>query len=166
MRSLKYEYISSYGQRRNIILKTAHWYGLNFLYVFIRTENLNLKFSENLADLTFLREKVSTFAESKWYVYTLWLLITLCNMPKGLQHNYQVGSSYVYICCMSLSWAMWVYNTTQVFPLVSCYWYKGCNIISDTLKKICISFVLFSFRYVVEWKLFQNVKGEAGWIYR
>ena len=84
MRSLKYEYISSYGQRRNIILKTAHWYGLNFLYVFIRTENLNLKFSENLADLTFLREKVSTFAESKWYVYTLWLLITLCNMPKGL----------------------------------------------------------------------------------
>ena len=57
--SLKYEYISSYGQRRNIsFLKTAHWYGLNFLYLFIRPENLNLKFSENLAALTFLREKV------------------------------------------------------------------------------------------------------------
>ena len=85
MSSLKCEYISSYGQRRNIsFLKTAHWYGLNFLYLFIRPENLNLKFSENLAALTFLREKVSTFAESKWYMYTLWLLITLCNMPKGL----------------------------------------------------------------------------------
>ena len=85
MSSLKCEYISSYGQRRNIsFLKTAHWYGLNFLYLFIRPENLNLKFSENLAALTFLREKVSTFAESKWYMYTLWLLITLCDMTKGL----------------------------------------------------------------------------------
>ena len=85
MSSLKCEYISSYGQRRNIsFLKTAHWYGLNFLYLFIRPENLNLKFSENLAALTFLRVKVSTFAKSKWYMYTLWLLITVCNMPKGL----------------------------------------------------------------------------------
>ena len=85
MSSLKCEYISSYGQRRNIsFLKTAHWYGLNFLYLFIRPENLNLKFSENLAALTFLRVKVSTFAKSKWYMYTLWLLITLYNMPKGL----------------------------------------------------------------------------------
>ena len=83
MSSLKCEYISSYGQRRNIsFLKTAHWYGLNFLYLFIRPENLNLKISENLAALTFLREKVSTFA--KRYIYTLLLLITLCNMPKGL----------------------------------------------------------------------------------
>ena len=48
------------------------------------SHNLKLNFSENLAALTFLREKVSTFAESKWYMYTLWLLITLCNMPKGL----------------------------------------------------------------------------------
>ena len=85
MCSLKCEYISSYGQRRNIsFLKTAHWYGLNFLYLFIRPENLKLEFSENLAALTFLREKVSTFAEFKWYMYTLWLLITLCNMPKSL----------------------------------------------------------------------------------
>ena len=37
------EYISSYGQRRNIFfLKTAHLYGLNFLdnYLFIRSKNL------------------------------------------------------------------------------------------------------------------------------
>ena len=74
--SLKCEYISSYGKRRNIsFLKTAHWYGLNFLYLFIRPGNLNLKIPENLAVLTFLREKVSTFAQSKWYMYTLWLLI-------------------------------------------------------------------------------------------
>ena len=66
MSSLKCEYISSYGQRRNIsFLKTAHWYGLNFLYLFIRPENLNLKISENLVALTFRREKVSTIAESK-----------------------------------------------------------------------------------------------------
>ena len=85
MSSLKCEYISSYGQRWNIsFLKTAHWYGLNFLYLFIRPGNLNLKISGNLAALTFLREKVSTFAESKWYMHTLWLLITLCNIPKGL----------------------------------------------------------------------------------
>ena len=32
----------------------------------------------------FSERKGSTFAESKWYMYTLWLLITLCNMPKGL----------------------------------------------------------------------------------
>ena len=55
-----------------------------FLYLFIRPENLKSKFSENLAALTFLREKVTTFAESKWYMYTLWLLITLWIMPKGL----------------------------------------------------------------------------------
>ena len=91
MSSLKCEYISSYGQRRNIsFLKTAHWYGLNFLYLFIRPENLNLKFSENLAALTFLREMVSTFAGSKWYMYTLWLLITFFNMPKGLVTQLQV----------------------------------------------------------------------------
>ena len=58
MSRLKCEYISSYGQTRNIsFLKTAHWYGLNFLYLFIRPENFNLKVSENLAALTFLREK-------------------------------------------------------------------------------------------------------------
>ena len=52
MSSLKCEYISSYEQKRNIsFLKTTHWYDLNFLYVFIRPENLNLKISENLAAL-------------------------------------------------------------------------------------------------------------------
>ena len=54
--------------------------------VFIRPENLNLNISENLAALTFLREKVSAFAESRWYLYTLWLLITLITliMPKAV----------------------------------------------------------------------------------
>ena len=85
MSSLKCEYISSYEQKRNIsFLKTTHWYDLNFLYVFIRPENLNLKFYENLAALTFPREKLSSFAKSKLYMYTFWLLITLCNVPKGL----------------------------------------------------------------------------------
>ena len=65
-------------------LKAAYWYGLNFLYLFTRPKKMNLKISENLAALTFVREKVSTFAETKWYMYTLWLWITLCNMPKGL----------------------------------------------------------------------------------
>ena len=82
---MKCEYISSYGQKRKIsFLKTAHCYGLNFLYLSIRPKNLNLQISENLAALTLLREIVSPFAESKWYMYTLWLLITLCNMPKDL----------------------------------------------------------------------------------
>ena len=57
MSSLKYDYTYSYGQRRNIsFLKTAHWHGLNFLHLFIIPKNLNLKVSENLAALTFLRE--------------------------------------------------------------------------------------------------------------
>ena len=59
MSSLKCEYISSYGQRRNIsFLKTAHWYGLNFLdnYLFIRPENLKTNFFENLT---------TNFSESK-----------------------------------------------------------------------------------------------------
>ena len=85
MSSLKCECISSYGQRRTIfLLKTAHSHGINFLYLSIRPENLNLKISVNLSALTFLREKVSTLAESNWYMYTLWLLSTLCNMLKGL----------------------------------------------------------------------------------
>ena len=143
MSSLKCEYISSYGQRRNIsFLKTAHWYGLNFLYLFIRPENLNLKFSENLAALTFLREKVSTFAKSKWYMYTLWLLITLCNMSKGLL-TYLQGKQQLFIHAVwVVSWAMWVYNTTQAILLVPCYWYKGCNIISDTLNPFMMEAVI------------------------
>ena len=66
MSGLKCEYISSNGRKRNIsFLKIAYWYILNFLYLFIRPKNSNLKISENLAALIFLREKVSTFAESK-----------------------------------------------------------------------------------------------------
>ena len=45
MGSLKCEYISSYGKRRNIsFMKTAHWYVLNFLddYISIRPENLKM----------------------------------------------------------------------------------------------------------------------------
>ena len=95
--SLKCEYIFSYGERRNIsFLKTAYWYGLNFLYLLkefllpfhyylkIFYTFWNLKIPDNLDAITFLREKVSTFPESRWYMYTLWLLITLCSMPKGL----------------------------------------------------------------------------------
>ena len=64
--SLKCQYISSYGQKRNVSFsKTAHWYGLNFLCLFIRPENLNLKIFENLAAQTFLRENVSPFTECK-----------------------------------------------------------------------------------------------------
>ena len=63
-----YEQFEVWVESRNIsFLKNAHCYGLNFLYLFIRAGNLNLKISENLAVLTFLRETVSVFAESKWY---------------------------------------------------------------------------------------------------
>ena len=55
-----------------------------FLDLFIRPKNLYLKFSENLAALIFLREKVSTFAESKLYMYTLSLLITRLQYAKRL----------------------------------------------------------------------------------
>ena len=85
MCSLKCEYISSYGQRKdNFFLKTAHWYGPNFLDgdVFIRPKNL--KTSLKIYPQTFLREKVSIFAMSKSYMYTFWLLISLSYMPKGL----------------------------------------------------------------------------------
>ena len=94
MSSWNCEYISSYGQGRKIsFLKTAYWYGLNFLDLFLKPENLKIfKISENLAALTFLKEKISTFAESKWYMYTLWFLITLCNVPKGAA---KISSSYV-----------------------------------------------------------------------
>ena len=65
-----YEQFEVWVESRNIsFLKNAHCYGLNVLYLFIRPGNLNLKISENLAALTFLREKVSPFAESKWYMY-------------------------------------------------------------------------------------------------
>ena len=106
---LKCEYISSYAQRRNIsFLKTAHWHGLNFLYLFTWPENLKLKFSENLASLTFLREKVSTFAVSKWYMYTFWLLITLCNMPKGLVTYLQDKQQL----CIHMLWSHYLGNAS------------------------------------------------------
>ena len=63
-----YEQFEVWVESRNIsFLKNAHCYGLNLLYLFIRPGNLNLKISQNLAALTFLRETVSIFAESKWY---------------------------------------------------------------------------------------------------
>ena len=64
----------------------AHWHDLNFLgnYLLIRPENLKTWTFLKIWGQTFLREKVSTFDVSKWYMYTFWLLITLCNMSKGL----------------------------------------------------------------------------------
>ena len=74
MSSLKCEYISSYGQRRNIsFLKTAHWYGLNFLYLFIRPKNLNLKISENLAALFSERKGINFCRVQMIYVHPLTL---------------------------------------------------------------------------------------------
>ena len=62
-----------------------------------------------------------------------------------------------------ISWAMGVYNTTQGFLLVSCYWYKDFSIIVDIRKQIFIYTFgpLFSFRYLVQLKLLQNLKNEA-----
>ena len=65
-------------------LKTTHWHGLNFLYNYLFTRLENLKTSLKIKPQTFLREKLSTFSMSKWYMCTFWLLITLCIMPKGL----------------------------------------------------------------------------------
>ena len=39
----------------------TEWYSLRFLYLFIKTWKFELKFSENLSPLTFLREKVQLF---------------------------------------------------------------------------------------------------------
>ena len=65
-------------------LKTAQSYGLIFLdnYLFIRLENFK----------TSLLILATNFSEKKRYqlwvcpndIHTFWLLITLCNMPKGL----------------------------------------------------------------------------------
>ena len=113
----------------HFFFKKAHCYGLkSFLdnYLFMRPQNLATNFSEK---------------ERYWLllcsndVSTLWLLITLCNMTKGLV-TYLQGKQQlnVYICCRVISWAMWVCNTTQGFLLVSCYWYKGFSIIVDIHK--------------------------------
>ena len=49
-----------------------------------------------------------------------------------------------------ISWAMWVYNTTQGFLLVSCYWCKGCSILLIfTNKFVLVLHLSFSFRYLV-----------------
>ena len=52
----------------------------------------------------------------------------------------EAAAMYAFVVWV-ISWTMWVYNTTQGFLLVSCYWYKGCNIISNTLNKFVL--VLF-----------------------
>ena len=86
MRSLKCEDISSYGQRRNIFFLencTLVWYEF-FLDndLLIRPENLK----------TTLKNLATNFSEEKRYrlllcpndIHTFFLLIKLCNMPKGL----------------------------------------------------------------------------------
>ena len=103
-----YEQFEVWVESRNIsFLKNAHCCGLNFLYLFIRSGNLKLKISENLAALTFLRETVSIFAESKWYktqrsttehVFT-WELIkerTLSAEKKELVHLLLLDMSTVF----------------------------------------------------------------------
>ena len=60
--SLKCEYISSYGQKRNIsFLKTAHWYGLNFLFLFIRPENLNMLYESLVGQCEYTRQPKGSF---------------------------------------------------------------------------------------------------------
>ena len=131
-----------WAKKKHFFLENCTIIWSEFLYLFIRPGNLNFKFCENLAGLSFQREKVSTFAKSKWYMYTLWLLITLCNMSKGLL-TYLQGKQQLFIHAVwVVSWAMWVYNTTQAILLVPCYWYKGCNIISDTLNPFMMEAVI------------------------
>ena len=85
MSSLRCEYISSYGERRNIsFLKTEHWYGLNFLdnYLFIRPENLKtLKILENLAT-NFSERKGTNFC----YVQMIYIYIHLLTLNYPLQY--------------------------------------------------------------------------------
>ena len=80
--SLKCEYISSYWQR-NISWKLH----IDMVWIFY-TFSLDLKIWTYIfgkfSCFNFSERKGSTLAKSKWYMYTLWLLITLCNMPKGL----------------------------------------------------------------------------------
>ena len=62
MCSLKCKYISSYKQRKNIFfLKIVHWYGL-FFYII----TFLLEISPKIEPQTFLREKISTSAVSKY----------------------------------------------------------------------------------------------------
>ena len=114
--SLKCEYISSYEQGRNIsCLKAAHWYGLNFLYFFIRSENLNLNFSE--------RKGINFCRVQMIYVHPLTLNYPL-QYAKRLSNIIAryAAAVYTYVVWV-ISWAMWLCNTFQ-----------GCNINSDILK--------------------------------
>ena len=62
-----------------------------------------------------------------------------------------------------ISWAMWVYKTTQGFLLVSCCWYKGSVLLLIYTNKFqfIVLDLSFSFRYLVQLKLLQSLKNEA-----
>ena len=74
MSSLKCEYISSYGQRRDTsFMKTAHWHGLNFSdnYLFISPENLTI--TANLAANFSERKSINFCSFQMTYVALLTL---------------------------------------------------------------------------------------------
>ena len=64
-----------------------------------------------------------------------------------------------------ISWAMWIYNTTQEFHFLSCYLFKGCSIIIGIHKEFVfvVLHLSFSFSYPVELKILQSNKNEANW---
>ena len=102
-------------------------------------------FSLDLKIWTKIFGKFSCFNFSDWkginfcWVQMIYVHPLTLNYPqqyaKRLSNIVARYTAAMYTCVVwVISWAMWVYNTTEELLLLSCFWYKGCNIISDTLK--------------------------------
>ena len=101
--------------------------------------------------------------------YLLWLPIQLqlrsfiwFNYPLTLNYPLEYGQKlsniiarlaaamYTFVAWV-ISWGMWVYNTTQGFRFVPCYWYKGCNILTYSQMKLYLYFCIFHSHLGIWW---------------
>ena len=106
-----------------------------FFILFHWTWKFELKILWKFSCFNFSERKVIKFCQVQIiYVHPLALNYPL-QCAKRLSNIIarHAAAMYTHVLWV-ISCAMWIYNTTQGFLLVSCYWYRGCNIISDTLK--------------------------------
>ena len=83
-----------------------------------------LEFSSGFHELYFLMFLISLFLNELLMIYvTLWLLITLCNMPKGLV-TYTTYTAVVW----AINWAMLIYRNPRVPFGISFLVTKGSGI--------------------------------------
>ena len=87
-------------------------------------------------------------------IWTFWLLVTLCSIPRSLQYNCSVNGS-VWIFIWVINWVMWTqHSLVQAFLSIPLLWSKRSywNISSIIIK--------FVFLWISEYHTFINIWGK------